>query len=108
MAKQRAIANTREAAITLMSGAADETMPASCSTLVTLFGRRRGADRVARCVRPACPQRSVHDLGGRSVAASLFVWGAAPDTAWDWGGTPPWRVAQACVNSAPKNMIRAE
>ena len=50
----------------------------------------------------------VHDLGLRSAAASPLVWGAAPATACGWGGTPPWRVAQACVNSAPKNTIRAE
>jgi hypothetical protein len=44
----------------------------------------------------------------RSAAASPLVWGAAPDTACGWGVTAPWRVAQACVNSAPKNTIRAE
>jgi len=57
------------------------------------------------------PQRSRgtgHELGVRSVAASLLVWGAAPGMACGWGVTSPSRVAQACVNSAPKNMIRAE
>ena len=108
MAKKRANASTREAAITLARGAADATMPPACSTPVTLSWRRRREDRVARCVRPEIPQGSVHDLGGRSVAASLLVWGAAPEMACGWGATPPWRVAQACVNSAPKNMMRAE
>jgi hypothetical protein len=49
-----------------------------------------------------------HERGVRSVAASLLVWGAAPGMACGWGVTSPSRVAQACVNSAPKNMIRAE
>ena len=44
----------------------------------------------------------------RSLAASLLVWGAAPGTACGWGVTSPCRVAQVCVNSAPKNIIRAE
>ena len=107
MAKKRASASTREAAITLTRGAADATMPPSGSTLVTLSWRRRGEDRVARFVRTVIPQGSVHDLGGRSVAASLLVWGAAPETACGWGARRH-GVAQACVNSAPKNMIRAE
>src|SRR5919197_6351378 len=49
-----------------------------------------------------------HVLRVRSLAASLLVWGAAPETACGWGVTPPCRVAQACVNSAPKNRIKAE
>jgi hypothetical protein len=84
MAKKRARASTRKAV------------------------RRRGKDRVARFVCTELPQGSGHDLGGRSVAASLLVWDAAPETACGWGATLPWRVAQACVNSAPKNMIKAE
>jgi hypothetical protein len=35
----------------------------------------------------------------RSGAASLLVWGAAPDTACGWGGTPPCRVAVVPVNT---------
>jgi hypothetical protein len=65
------------------------------------IGHSRGAD-------PQSAPDTVHDLGVRSAAASPLVWGAAPDTACGWGGTAPWRVAQACVNSAPKNMIKAE
>ena len=57
---------------------------------------------------PAGSHRTVQDRGGRSVAASLLVWGAAPAMACGWGVTSPCRVAQACVNSAPKNRIRAE
>lgn len=53
---------------------------------------------------PQCSQRTVHACRGQLVAASLLVWGAAPETACGWGVTPPCRVAQACVNSAPKNM----
>ena len=49
-----------------------------------------------------------HTPGVCSAAASPLVWGAAPETACGWGATAPWRVAQACVNSAPKNTIRAE
>ena len=50
----------------------------------------------------------VHDPGVRSAAALPLVWGAAPERACSWGATAPWRVAQACVNSAPKNTIRVE
>jgi hypothetical protein len=50
----------------------------------------------------------LHDPGVRSSAASLFVWGATPDTAYGLGATAPRRVVQACVNAAPKNTIRAE
>ena len=50
----------------------------------------------------------VHACGGWSVAASLLVWGAVPEMACGSGVTSPCRVAQTCVNSAPKNMIRAE
>ena len=51
---------------------------------------------------------TVHATEVCSAATSLLVWGAAPGTACGWGDTGPWRVAQACVNSAPKNTIRAE
>jgi hypothetical protein len=56
----------------------------------------------------AAPTVHAHTPGLGSAAASPLVWGAAPDTACGWGATAPWRVVQACVNSAPKNTIRAE
>jgi O-methyltransferase domain len=49
-----------------------------------------------------------HAPGGRSAATAPLVWGAAPETACGLGVTALWRVAQACVNSAPKKKIRAE
>jgi hypothetical protein len=64
--------------------------------VLAMYGvRGRAGDRGDAGAEP-----SVHRYppGVRSAAASPLVWGA----------TPPWRVAQAWVNSAPKNTIRAE
>jgi hypothetical protein len=63
--------------------------------------RIRGAD-------PRLSHGTVHAPGGCSAATPPFVWGAAPATACGWGATPPCWMAQAGVNSAPKNTIRAE
>ena len=53
---------------------------------------------------PAYRSRLRGAVGGRLA----FGLGRGPgDGVW-LGGHPPCRVAQACVNSAPKNRIRAE
>jgi hypothetical protein len=92
--------NTPRSAITPASASPLRPSPTVPGPSVLLVRRRGDAG--------AAPTVHAHTPGLRSAAASPLVWGAAPDTACGWGATAPWRVAQACVNSAPKNTIRAE
>ena len=67
----------------LVTDTGEDPVPGSAAAQLKQRSLRGGG------MDPQRSPRTVHACGGRSVAASLLVWGAAPETACGWGVTPP-------------------